>query len=360
MERPSLSIRLMAKCLHRRVVNIEEHLENNHEYLDPEQREHLDRLINDMLKQLGEMENAWVNHKSGTTVKTDHPAEIAGIINNAEDEVWETLDESRKITGQNIFHFVAWKIINALRECKAVDRAIYNWKIINASRECEVVDRAIQHGEMNKDESNIKKHGSCDIKNIAEEGMAAKQHDKNNMRVEELNDINQPENTTYEEYDWGNSKRGENPKTTHATVEQMMAEQGSRGKGEYERKEKHERGTPGAHGRSHQETMESADETMKHRRKNTRDITGHRQSKVPAAANAVDAGEGRPVSPEADCAVAVRPVVDTPPSIKRYTTALSECKRCCAAINMWWEEQRQGAGSDADWEEKIRIDLIGS
>ena len=62
-----------------------------------------------MLKQLGEMENAWVNHKSGTTVKIDHPAEIAGIINNAEDEVWETLDESRKITGQNIFHFIAWK-----------------------------------------------------------------------------------------------------------------------------------------------------------------------------------------------------------------------------------------------------------
>ena len=79
---------------------------------------------------------------------------------------------------------------------------------------------------------------------------------------------------------------------------------------------------------------------MKHCRKNTRDITGDRKSKVPAAANAEDTGEGRPVSPEADGAVAGRPVVDAPPSIKRYTATLSECKRCCAAINTWWEEQR--------------------
>ena len=46
--------------------------------------------------------------------------EVAGIVNDAEDEVWETLKESRKL--------------------------------MNVSRECEALDRATRYGEVNGDD----------------------------------------------------------------------------------------------------------------------------------------------------------------------------------------------------------------
>ena len=49
MKQPHPTIKLMAKCLRRRVVDIEEYLEDKEEYLDPKQQKHLKHMINNML-----------------------------------------------------------------------------------------------------------------------------------------------------------------------------------------------------------------------------------------------------------------------------------------------------------------------
>ena len=95
MEQPKLAITRMAKRLRRKVVDVEEYLENNQAPLDPTQQRHLENMHKDMRDQLGRIKQAWSDHDE-EYFDDAYVSEIASIITESEYDVREALEESRK------------------------------------------------------------------------------------------------------------------------------------------------------------------------------------------------------------------------------------------------------------------------
>ena len=87
----------MAKSLRRKVVDVEEYLENNQTPLNPEQRKRLKCMNKGMRDQLGRMKQAWRVHNDADKLDDAYTLEIAKIVNNAEDEVQEKNQGVKKI-----------------------------------------------------------------------------------------------------------------------------------------------------------------------------------------------------------------------------------------------------------------------
>ena len=97
MEQPKSAITMMAKRLRRKVVDVEEYLEENQVPLDPTQRRRVTHMKNEMREQLERIRQAWANRKKDVQFNKAYIDEINIIIADAEDDVREIIRESRKI-----------------------------------------------------------------------------------------------------------------------------------------------------------------------------------------------------------------------------------------------------------------------
>ncbi len=97
MEQPKSAITMMAKRLRRKVVDVEEYLEDNQAPLDPTQRRRIKHMNNEMREQLERIRQAWANRKKDVGFNKAYIDEINRIIADSEDDVRETIMESRKI-----------------------------------------------------------------------------------------------------------------------------------------------------------------------------------------------------------------------------------------------------------------------
>ena len=97
MEQPKSAITMMAKRLRRKVVDVEEYLEEHQAPLDPTQRRRLAHMNDEMREQLERIRQAWANRKKDVQFNKAYIDEINIIIADAEDDVREIIRESRKI-----------------------------------------------------------------------------------------------------------------------------------------------------------------------------------------------------------------------------------------------------------------------
>jgi len=97
MEQPKSAITMMAKRLRRKVVDVEEYLEDNQAPLDPAQRRRIKHMNNEMREQLERIKQAWANRRKDVEFDKAYIDEINRIITDSEDDVRETIMESRKI-----------------------------------------------------------------------------------------------------------------------------------------------------------------------------------------------------------------------------------------------------------------------
>ena len=101
MDQPKSAIKAvitaMAKRLRRKVVDMEEYLEENQALLDPTQRRRLAHMNDEAREQLERMKKAWANRKADVKFDKVYIDEVNVIIADAEDDVREIIEESRKI-----------------------------------------------------------------------------------------------------------------------------------------------------------------------------------------------------------------------------------------------------------------------
>ena len=101
MDQPKSAIKsvitVMAKRLRRKVVDMEEYLEENQAPLDPTQRRRLAHMNDETREQLERMRQAWANRKADIKFDKVYIDEVNIIIADAEDDVREIIEESRKI-----------------------------------------------------------------------------------------------------------------------------------------------------------------------------------------------------------------------------------------------------------------------
>ena len=96
MEQPMLSVTLMAKRLHRKVVDVEEYLENNQPPFDRDQQDRLKRMSKYMQNQRSRMKQAWKIHNDTGKLDNVDNSNIAKIVKESEDEVREAIEETKK------------------------------------------------------------------------------------------------------------------------------------------------------------------------------------------------------------------------------------------------------------------------
>ena len=84
----------MANRLRRKVVDMEEYLENHQAPLDPTQRKRIIHMNKDMRDQLNRIKQAWDDHNDVDRFDDIYIAEITRIITDSEDDVRETIMES--------------------------------------------------------------------------------------------------------------------------------------------------------------------------------------------------------------------------------------------------------------------------
>ncbi len=97
MEQPKSAITRLAKRLRRKVVDMEEYLEDNQAPLDPTQRKRIKHMNKDMREQLERIKQAWANRRSDVEFDEAYVEEINRIITDSEDDVRETIMESRRV-----------------------------------------------------------------------------------------------------------------------------------------------------------------------------------------------------------------------------------------------------------------------
>ena len=97
MEQPKLAITRMAKRLRRKVVDMEEYLEENQAPLDPTQRKRIKHMNKDMREQLDRIKQAWADRSREVKFDETYIEEINRIITDSEDDVRETIMESRRV-----------------------------------------------------------------------------------------------------------------------------------------------------------------------------------------------------------------------------------------------------------------------
>ena len=97
MEQPKSAITRMAKRLRRKVVDVEEYLEDNQAPLDPAQRRRIKHMNNEMREQLERIKRAWANRRRDVEFDEAYIDEINRIITDSEDDVRETIMESRRL-----------------------------------------------------------------------------------------------------------------------------------------------------------------------------------------------------------------------------------------------------------------------
>ena len=101
MDQPKSAIKsvitAMAKRLRRKVVDMEEYLEENQAPLDPTQRRRLAHMNDEAREQLERMKKAWANRKADVKFDKVYIDEVNVIIADAEDDVREIIEESKKI-----------------------------------------------------------------------------------------------------------------------------------------------------------------------------------------------------------------------------------------------------------------------
>ncbi len=95
MEQPRLAITRMAGRLRRKVVDMEEYLEENQAPLDPMQCRRVKHMNKDMREQLERIKQAWKDHNEDDKLDDIHVKEITRIIADSEDDVRVTIMESR-------------------------------------------------------------------------------------------------------------------------------------------------------------------------------------------------------------------------------------------------------------------------
>ena len=93
MEQPKLAITRMAKRLRRKVVDMEEYLEENQAPLDPTQRKRIKHMNKDMREQLDRIKQAWADRNKEDKFDEIYVEEITRIITDSEDYVRETIME---------------------------------------------------------------------------------------------------------------------------------------------------------------------------------------------------------------------------------------------------------------------------
>lgn len=85
------------KRLRRKVVNMEEYLEENQAPLDPTQHKRIKHMNKDMWEQLDRIKQAWADRNEEDKFDDIYIEEITRIITDSEDDVRETIMESRRV-----------------------------------------------------------------------------------------------------------------------------------------------------------------------------------------------------------------------------------------------------------------------